>query len=69
MVRRQGYTMMIENGRTFLNPAVAAMHKARDSVDRYGQQLGLTPAARTRIRVPEKRETAEGKRRFFGDAG
>ena len=45
---------------------------ASDAYRNYAKacvEFGLSPAARARVRVPEKKETSKGKRRFFEDAG
>ena len=54
-----------------LNPWTAERNRASDEMNRYGSLLGLSPAARARMRIPtrgKKKQTEKEKRRerFFG---
>ena len=50
----------------FTSPAIRVQEKAIDQLARLADHFGLSPSARTRIRVPEsQRKNAANKSRFF----
>lgn len=53
VVDKDGRYVETDKGNLIQHPAVGVMNKAAERVLRYGQQLGLSPAARTRIEMPE----------------
>ena len=55
-----------ENERTKMRPEVAEAHELSRALLRIEQEFGMTPSARSRIQVPEKKETTSKKARFFG---
>lgn len=65
-VRREGATLETDSGRRYRNPDLQLLRESRDAVHTYGQQLGLTPAARRRVPAGKKRRAMEpGKQEFF----
>lgn len=63
-IRNEGRTFETPKGYIAKNPAVTMMNEARSAMLKLAAELGLSPASRTRIRVPEKRKK-DDKDRFF----
>jgi P27 family predicted phage terminase small subunit len=49
------------------NPLLMVRNQAHERMTRDAAQLGLTPAARTRVREIEESKGGNPKARFFGD--
>lgn len=59
LVRVQGATVPGSQGQPVTNPAVTMGQKARAQIGTLGTQLGLTPAARLRMTLPEVTDDEE----------
>lgn len=65
-VADDGLSQMGSRGGKVLNPAVRAMNTAWEQVLKASRELGLSPAARTRLRsVAEEGGTDNGAAKFF----
>lgn len=64
-----GYTFETEKGYVGISPWVSIRDSSADRVLRLAAQLGLTPAARARLRaIPEEDSGEDEDDRFFGGA-
>jgi P27 family predicted phage terminase small subunit len=65
--RRHGLLAKTTNGNIIQNPLIGIVNTARRDKVRYMMELGLTPAARTRITItePKDKNAQKGKERFF----
>jgi P27 family predicted phage terminase small subunit len=53
-LEENGWDYVTEKGYQGSRPAVARMHKAQEKLITLGGKLGLSPADRTRLTMPEK---------------
>ena len=67
IVTSEGQILEDKGGKHYRNPAAVALSDARMALLRFSQELGFTPAARSRVRVPEKK--ASGGTDYKGHAG
>jgi len=55
-VRQQGAVVYTDKGNAIQNPLLGAKNKAAERLLKTAAQFGMTPAARAKIEVTEKRE-------------
>lgn len=61
-----GTVVKSPNGYPIQNPYLAIANKAMEQMDRYGSKFGMTPADRTRVRVPEQQSADDMDERMLG---
>lgn len=62
-------TVVNATGSIVADPHVAIARGAATIIKGFAAEFGFTPAARSRIQVPDKKKPSEGKARFFGGTG
>lgn len=65
-VAAEGMTATGSMGQPVAHPMLAVAAKARGQIGTLGAQLGLTPAARLRMTVPEAKSDGEEEEAFLG---
>jgi P27 family predicted phage terminase small subunit len=66
-IQRTGLLVKDAEGGLKRNPLLAVRNAAHERMVKDAAQLGLTPAARTRVREIEENKGGTAKARFFGD--
>ncbi len=56
-------------GFAVLNPWLSVSNKAAEQLARFGAELGLSPASRTRVKSLPAAQTTTGRKRFFKTVG
>jgi len=61
-INKQGMVIKTQTGRTITNPYISIANKAAENMRKFLSEFGMTPASRTRIRIPIKKspETSFG---------
>lgn len=65
MIQEKGMIHLAPNGFPIQNPYLPIANKAREHMRRALIELGMTPSARSRVRVSKPKEGKSDKERFF----
>ena len=66
---KSGPVVKSPSGYPIQNPWLAILNKALEQILRFGQELGLSPASRTRVKSLPAAQTTTGRGRFFKTVG